>query len=61
MLAPPAAGFARRTTSAPGGKCATRGRIAARSRRFTRFRTTADPTARETTRPTSTGFCSPKD
>ena len=51
--APAAAGNARTTSLAPAGSCATRGRNWCRRRRLTLVRTTALPTARLTTRPTS--------
>ena len=47
-----AAGCARNTSKQPPGSEATRPRISSRSRRFTRLRTTAEPTARLTTKPT---------
>src|SRR5487761_1066378 len=50
--APAAAGCARNTSRQPPGSQATRLRISSRSRRFTRLRTTAEPTARLTTKPT---------
>ncbi len=50
--APAAAGCARNTSKQPPGSEATRPRISSRSRRFTRLRTTAEPTARLTTKPT---------
>ncbi len=50
--APAAAGCARNTSRQPPGSEATRLRISSRSRRFTRLRTTAEPTARLTTKPT---------
>ena len=50
--APAAAGCARNTSKLPPGSAATRPRISSRSRRFTRLRTTAEPTARLTTKPT---------
>ena len=50
--APAAAGCARNTSRQPPGSEATRPRISSRSRRFTRLRTTAEPTARLTTKPT---------
>jgi hypothetical protein len=50
--APAAAGCARTTSKQPSGSQATRLRISSRSRRFTRLRTTAEPTARLTTKPT---------
>jgi hypothetical protein len=49
---PAAAGCARNTSKQPPGSEATRPRISSRSRRFTRLRTTAEPTARLTTKPT---------
>ena len=49
---PAAAGCARNTSKQPSGSEATRPRISSRSRRFTRLRTTAEPTARLTTKPT---------
>jgi hypothetical protein len=49
---PAAAGCARNTSKQPLGSEATRPRISSRSRRFTRLRTTAEPTARLTTKPT---------
>ena len=50
--APAADGSARNTSRQPPGSQATRLRISSRSRRFTRLRTTAEPTARLTTKPT---------
>ena len=50
--APAAAGWARTTSRQPPGSEASRLRISSRSRRFTRLRTTAEPTARLTTKPT---------
>jgi len=50
--APAAAGWARTTSRQPPGSEAIRLRISSRSRRFTRLRTTAEPTARLTTKPT---------
>ncbi len=50
-----AAGFARTTTSVPLGRRLTRWCIRARSRRLVRLRTTAEPTALETTKPTRGG------
>jgi hypothetical protein len=50
--APAAAGCARNTSRQPPGSEAIRPRISSRSRRFTRLRTTAEPTARLTTKPT---------
>jgi hypothetical protein len=50
--APAAAGCARNTSRQPPGSEAIRLRISSRSRRFTRLRTTAEPTARLTTKPT---------
>lgn len=55
-----AAGSARITRSVPGSIRLRRSLIRARSRRATRFRTTADPTARETTNPTRTGSLDPR-
>jgi hypothetical protein len=52
LLASAAAGNARTTTSAPGGKSDNRDRIRCRSRRCTRWRTTEPPTGRPTTNPT---------
>jgi hypothetical protein len=49
---PAAAGWARSTRRQPPGSEATRLRISSRSCRFTRLRTTAEPTARLTTKPT---------
>ncbi len=51
--ASPAGGSARTTTRQPDGSRSTCDRIRCRSRRFTRLRTTAPPTARLTTKPTS--------
>ena len=51
-LAPAAAGCVRNTSKQPPGSEASRPRISSRSRRFTRLRTTAEPTARLTTKPT---------
>ena len=51
--ASPAGGSARTTTRHPAGSRSMRDRIRWRSRRFTRLRTTADPTPRLTTNPTS--------
>jgi len=51
--ASPAAGSARTTTRHPAGRRSMCDRIRWRSRRFTRLRTTADPTPRLTTNPTS--------
>jgi hypothetical protein len=53
--APAAAGWARSTSRQPPGSEARRLRISSRSRRFTRLRTTAEPTARLTTKPTFAG------
>jgi hypothetical protein len=50
--APAAAGCARNTSRQPPGSEAIRLRMSSRSRRFTRLRTTAEPTARLTTKPT---------
>ena len=50
-----AAGFARTTTSVPTGMSASRVAISARSLRLVRLRTTAPPTALETTKPTRGG------
>jgi hypothetical protein len=50
--APAAAGWARNTSRQPPGSEAIRLRMSSRSRRFTRLRTTAEPTARLTTKPT---------
>jgi hypothetical protein len=50
--APAAAGCARNTSKEPPGSEATCPRTSSRSRRFTRLRTTAEPTARLTTKPT---------
>jgi hypothetical protein len=50
-----AAGFARTTTRIPGGIPSIRAARSARSRLFTRVRTTADPTARDTTNPNLAG------
>ena len=52
--APAAAGCARTTRRQPSGSAARRTRINSRSRRFTRLRTTAGPTARLTMKPTRT-------
>jgi hypothetical protein len=54
-LAPAAAGWARNTSRQPPGSEASRPRISSRSRRFTLLRTTAEPTARLTTKPTFAG------
>jgi hypothetical protein len=53
--APAAAGWARSTSRQPLGSEARRSRISSRSRRFTRLRTTAEPTARLTIKPTFAG------
>jgi len=53
--APAAAGWARSTSRQPPGSEATRLRMSSRSRRFTRLRTTAEPTARLTIKPTFAG------
>ena len=50
-----AAGKARNTSRLPPGSEATCLRISSRSRRFTRLRTTAEPTARLTIKPTFAG------
>src|SRR5690349_17263412 len=50
-----AGGFARMTRSTPAGTSASRAATSARSRRFVRFRTTAPPTALDTTKPTRGG------
>jgi hypothetical protein len=50
-----ATGLARITTSAPHGNRSIRAAIKARSRRLVRLRTTAPPTALETTKPTRGG------
>ena len=50
-VAPAAGGSARTTNREPLGRVARRSRTTCRSRRFTRFRVTASPTARLTTKP----------
>ena len=55
--APRAAGSARTTTREPPGILCRRVAISARRRRLTVFRSTAPPTARETTNPTRQGPC----
>jgi hypothetical protein len=50
-----AAGWARTTSMQPPGRLASRVRMISRSRRFTRLRTTAEPTARLTIKPTFAG------
>ena len=54
-----AGGRARTTTSPPRRRSSRRCAMWARSRRFTWFRVTAPPTARETMNPTRTGSCDP--